>query len=318
MSSNAVAALPRVSVVIPAYRAEATIARTIDSLLAQEGVNLQIIVVIDGTFDRTTEIVESYSGHPVTIEEHATNRGAAISRNDGLALVQTEFVMFLDADDFLEGPLLAALAAAMMEEGADIGFGPMQIFHQQLDRRDPKFVPDFRDSVDIFRRWHLEGVYVSPCSVLWRTDFIRRIGGWDPEVTRNDDGELVMRAILLGGKFAVTGDGRGVYVKHSSQSLNNRTDNMSSMLVVNEKLLALNSPVIDRDLQQHVCAGHYFNIACHSYLAGRDDLGDEALARSRRMGFGSRGPLLHRIMYRLLGVKLTSKLARRIKQVKAR
>lgn len=307
----------QISVVIPAYRAEATIRRAIDSVLAQPDVNVRIIVVVDGIFDRTSEVIADYPADQVVVHRHEVNKGAAVSRNDGLAFVDSEYVMFLDADDFIEGPLLKGLSAALSETGADLGFGPMQILHEARCEREKRYVPDFLSSEDVFRKWHLGGVFVTPSSILWRAEFIRWIGSWDPEVTRNDDGELVMRAILKGAKFVVSDRGCGIYVKHSMESLNNRTDNMDSMLRVNEKLLTIQSPVIDPELQRNVCAGHYFNIAWHSYLVGRDDLGDEALKRSRKMGFGTRGPAPYRVAFALLGLKRTCRLIARAKRYRS-
>jgi hypothetical protein len=218
----------------------------------------------------------------------------------------------------VEGPLLKALAERLRSSEADIGFGPMQILYQQQGRRGPRFVPDFTSPEDIFRRWHLGGVYVSPCSVLWRTDFIRRIGGWDPEVTRNDDGEMVMRAILLGGKPVVSHEGNGIYVKHSSESLNNRIDNMASMLAVNEKLSRVKSPVISPEVQRRVCGGHYFNIAWHCYARGQDALGDEALKRGRSMDPDPWGPARYRLPLKLLGLKRTARLIGGMRRVLGR
>ena len=303
-----------VSVVIPAYRAERTIRRAIDSALAQQAVSVRVIVVIDGTFDRTAEVIADYPAERVAVLVHDTNKGAAISRNDGLAAAVSEFVMFLDADDFLEGPLLSGLASALRGARADVGFGPMQILHEGRGVRERKYVPDFATPEDIFKKWHLEGIFVAPCSVVWRTEFIRGIGGWDPELTRNDDGELVMRAVLMGARLVLSEKGCGVYVKHSSESLNNRTDNMDSMLRANEKLLAIRPAAVPRDLQERICAGHYYNIAWHSYLSGRDDLGAVALKRSRSMGFRGRGPLMYRIAASLIGVRQTCRIIARLKR----
>ena len=313
MSDDADPAAPCVSVVIPAYRAEGTLGRAIDSVLDQRGVDVRIIVVVDGKFDRSSEVALSYSDPRITVEEHETNRGAAISRNDGLAVATSDFVMFLDADDFLEGPLLHGQVAAIGNSDADVAFGPMQILDERQGRRRPRYVPDFTSSEDIFRKWHLNGIYVNPTSVMWRTEYIRQIAGWDPEITRNDDGELVMRAALLGAKIAVTSEGTGVYVKHSSDSLNNRVDNMESMLRANEKLLAIDSPVISKDAQREVCAGHFFNIAWHCFLNRREELGNVALARSRQLGGQSRGSIVHRLSCHLLGVSRTCQLIRWIK-----
>lgn len=332
-----------ITVVIPAYRAETTIRRTVDSVLSQMGVSARIVVVIDGKLDRTAERLSDYSNERVGWIEHPVNLGAAISRNDGLAKVDSDYVMFLDADDFLEGPLLTGLLAAMRSADADIGFGAMQVLYEAdlgdgpfLSRifslmrgslfgpepvsgakdgvRGQRFVPDFTSPMDVFRKWHLQGIFVAPCSVLWRTDFLRGIGGWDSELTRNDDGELVMRAILKGAKFVVSDQGQGVYVKHSGESLSTRMDNLGSMMRANEKLLALAPATIPKEAQHHVCAGHYFNIAWQGYYGGRDDVADVALKRSRAMGFGTRGRLPNRIMSRLLGVRRTCRLIARLRK----
>lgn len=312
MTSAAVRGLqpyPAISVVIPAYRAAATIGRAVDSVLAQEGVETEIVVVVDGVSDGTELALRHYPEDRVRLLVNPENLGAAATRNRGLEHVQASLVMFLDADDFLEGPILSALAGAMKDSEADVGFAPMQILHEREGRREPKVIPSFASPEDVVIQWHVEGTYVTPCSVLWRTEFVRKIGGWDKEVRKNDDGELVIRAILLGARFAQTDRGCGVYVKHSAESLNNRTDNMRSLLIANEKLLALDSPTFPRRRQQALCAAHYFNVAWHCYLAGQTDLGNEALARSRALGFkGTRGPLIYRLLFRLIGVPRTVKL----------
>lgn len=310
---------PEISIVIPAHKAEKTICRAVDSALAQPGVRMSIVVVVDGDFDNTVQTLRRYPEDRVRVMLNPANLGAAETRNKGLAATTSEFVMFLDADDFFEGPLVRGLVEAIQISGADVAFGPMEILYEERGRRAPRFVPDFASSMDIVRKWHLEGLYVNPASVMWRTRFIRGIEGWDPEMTRNDDGELVMRAVLLGAKIAVSSKGTGVYVKHSSETMNHRTDNLPSMLRANEKLLAIDSPWLDKDTQRAICAGHYFNVAWHCYLVGRDDLGDEALSRSRALGFrGSRGPRLYRLLFALLGLRPTVKLVAMAKRLLGR
>ncbi len=99
---------PLISVVIPCYKAEKHIARAIDSALAQPHVDVEIIVIEDGVFDDTKSIVSLY-GDKVKFLSFKQNRGASVARNVGLEEVSSEYVMFLDADDFLEGELLKGL-----------------------------------------------------------------------------------------------------------------------------------------------------------------------------------------------------------------
>ena len=260
-------------IVIPAYKAERTIGRTIDSLLAQKGIECRIIVVVDGVLDGTADVLGRYPSERVTAVVETVNRGASRARNRGLELVEGEFVMFIDADDFVEGDFLKPLLERTRSAGADMGFAPLQILFEREGRRLPRFVPTWTSAPEVFRDWHAREHYVGTIGTLWRTGFVRGIGGWDPEITRNDDGELAMRAILSGAKIAVSSSGQGVYVNHDSESLNQRTDNMDSMLRANRKLLAIPSSVVSRAEQRQVCAEHYLNIACHAYLAGRDRRG---------------------------------------------
>lgn len=301
---------PRISVVIPAYRAERTIRRAVDSILAQPDIDPAIIVVVEGRLDRTADQLATYASDPVQVIVNHEPQGAARSRNRGLAAVQSPFVLFLDSDDFIEEPLLADLLSRVEAQNADVGFGPMEVLDEWTGTRHSRFAPDFTSAEDVFLGWHLGSRYLSPCSVLWRTKFLTELGCWDENLTRNDDGELVMRAILNGARFVNGTQGSGIYVKHSRDTLSNRDDNLASMMLANEKLLAIPSTAVGRDTQVRACAGHYFKIAWQAFYAGQDDLGREALKRSRDLGFkGTLGPRLFRMMSAILGLRSAARLA---------
>jgi len=86
-----------VSVIIPAYNSEQFIRRAIDSVLAQTHPATEIIVVDDGSTDRTGEIVQSY-GPPVQYVPQA-NAGPGAARNTGIKAAKGEWIAFLDSDD---------------------------------------------------------------------------------------------------------------------------------------------------------------------------------------------------------------------------
>lgn len=103
--------MPRTSVVIPAFNAEMTIARTIESALAQDYADAEIIVVNDGSTDSTGRILESYGSAIVIINQ--ANRGASAARNTGAAAARGEDLAFLDADDIWAPDKLTRLCAAL-------------------------------------------------------------------------------------------------------------------------------------------------------------------------------------------------------------
>ena len=113
---------PRVTVVVPAYQAERTIARALGSLVAQTSPAWRAVVVDDGSTDRTAEIVERLAedDERITLHRCEPNGGAAAARNVALALVDTEWVGFLDADDEWVPDRLERLLALAERTGADV------------------------------------------------------------------------------------------------------------------------------------------------------------------------------------------------------
>lgn len=87
----------KTSVVIPAFNAERTIRRAIDSVLEQNLLPFEIIVVDDGSTDSTKELAESYGGITKCISQ--CNAGVSTARNVGIDAAKGEWIAFLDADD---------------------------------------------------------------------------------------------------------------------------------------------------------------------------------------------------------------------------
>ncbi len=92
---------PAISVVIPAYNAERTVAETLDSVLAQSMQDFEIIVVNDGSRDATGAILDFYAErHPGKVRViHQENTGQARARNNGIAAARGRYIAFNDADD---------------------------------------------------------------------------------------------------------------------------------------------------------------------------------------------------------------------------
>ena len=92
---------PLVSIVVPAFNAESTINRCLDSLLGQTYKNIEVLVVNDGSKDKTLEIVRNYSDKRLKVFTQE-NRGISATRNCALEMVNGEYVAFCDSDDFYE------------------------------------------------------------------------------------------------------------------------------------------------------------------------------------------------------------------------
>ena len=89
---------PTFSVIIPAYNSAGTVGRAIESVLAQTFPVLELIVVDDGSTDETARIVARF-GNRLTYR-YQTNAGVSAARNSGASIARSDWLAFLDADDW--------------------------------------------------------------------------------------------------------------------------------------------------------------------------------------------------------------------------
>lgn len=287
-----------ITTVIPSFEAAATIERAVGSALAQNDGNIEVIVIVDDGCDETQRLLDGLGDARVAVLVNGTNLGAPASRNRGLARVTTPYVSFLDSDDYIEGDLLGPLVTRMRSEQAQIGFGPSVHLHWGEPRR---LQPDFRDHEDVFVRWFSGIQNVQTASVAWSTDYLRSIGGWDESIRRNQDGELALRAILLGARFTCSSEGAGVWVNNdSSARITRRTDNLGALIDVVAKLEKMHSEVVSDSARRSACAAQLRRVAKVAYRAGELSVAADAVAYLRRLGFPPPRIDLERLMAKAL------------------
>ncbi|WAV90135.1 glycosyltransferase [Oxalobacter aliiformigenes] len=112
---------PLLSVIVPVYRVETYLPKCLDSLVGQTYADLEIILVDDGSPDRSGAICDEYAARDSRIVViHQENRGASQARNAGLDRATGEFVAFVDSDDYLDFSMYENLMKAVVEYDADI------------------------------------------------------------------------------------------------------------------------------------------------------------------------------------------------------
>lgn len=112
-----------ISVIIPAYNAEKSLSRTLDSVLKQDYGNLEIIVINDGSTDLTEDLVNQYQAvdcRVVLINQ--ANGGVSSARNKGIHNARGMYITFLDADDTFEVNFVSSLYSAIHKDNSDIAY----------------------------------------------------------------------------------------------------------------------------------------------------------------------------------------------------
>lgn len=120
----------KLSVIIPAYNAEKTIKRCLDSIINQTYSNLEIIVVDDGSKDNTFNIINEYmSLDNRIIGIHTENKGVSSARNTGISKATGKYLSFVDSDDYLQLDYLELLLNEIDSSNVDIIFGGLSILN---------------------------------------------------------------------------------------------------------------------------------------------------------------------------------------------
>jgi glycosyltransferase involved in cell wall biosynthesis len=188
---------PTVSVVIPAFNAESTLGRALDSIALQSCPAIEVIVVDDCSTDATPRIAADYTALPVRVLRQPGNRGAAAARNAGLACCRGEFVAFLDADDeWLEGKLARQLEMF----GTDPEIGLVGSRYRQVfdDGRRPRIQPD-GDLIEEDRAWYslMARACLQTSTVIIRRAILEREGtAFDESLRVGEDQDLWIRLAL--------------------------------------------------------------------------------------------------------------------------
>src|SRR5579862_8348566 len=106
---------PRISVIIPAYNAEQTIGESLESLLAQTCPHWEAIVVDDGSTDSTGEIARQFAARDSRIRMiQQANGGESAARNTGISRATYEWLLFLDADDWIAPRYIERMTAELI------------------------------------------------------------------------------------------------------------------------------------------------------------------------------------------------------------
>lgn len=190
---------PLVSVIIPAYHAEQWIADTVQSAVGQTWPHKEIIVVDDGSDDRTAEVARRFASNGVTVVS-TQNQGAAAARNHGFRLSQGEYIQWLDADDLLAPDKIERqLAALRKSDGRRILLSSAWAYFNYRPRR-ARFTPtplwEDLSPVEWLLRKMETGQHMQTATWLTSRELVEAAGNWDTRLLSDDDGEYFCRVLL--------------------------------------------------------------------------------------------------------------------------
>ena len=116
--------MPKVSVIVPVYNVEKYIEKCLESLVNQTLKDIEIIIVNDGSKDKSEKIINKFlSKYKNIVYVEKQNGGLSDARNYGMKYAKGEYIAFLDSDDYVDTTIYEKMYNKAKEENADFGYG---------------------------------------------------------------------------------------------------------------------------------------------------------------------------------------------------
>ncbi len=203
---------PKVSIIVPTYNAAGYIKAAVDSALSQTYKDCEVIVVDDGSTDKTKKVLEPHAASGKIKYVYQSNKGLAGARNTGIRAAKGDYIAFLDADDiFLPGKI--AEQADFLKSHPDFGVCYCDLLHFT----DPpaKRVEAMRAGTEPRKFYHhrysypsgdilkplLWRQFINPLAVVARRELFQEYGYFDETLRRSEDWDLWLRWAHAGAKF---------------------------------------------------------------------------------------------------------------------
>ncbi len=304
---------PLVSILIPCFNAQNWVAAAIESALAQTYRNIEVLIVDDGSTDKSLEVIQSF-GDRVRWWS-GPNHGGNAARNQLLELSAGEWIQYLDADDWLMPSKVGdQIAATAKCEGADVIYAPVVMERHGNGQISTSLLPIPRphDPWILLARWYLP----QTGGPLWRRSALCDVGGWAANQPCCQEHELYLRLLMAGRSLAYVEAAGAVYRFWGSGTVSTR----NQRLVMEERLK------IEQRIETHLLQTNAmtdarldavnqarFEIARAIWPSDRNraleivGLIDRSSAEFRPVG--NAAPLAYRLAYDLFGFEIAERIA---------
>lgn len=256
-----------ISIIISAYNAEKYIEQTIDSVLKQTWEPLEIIVVNDGSTDRTAIILNRYKEKGIIVVEQE-NRGQDAALNSGFRISKGKFIKFMDSDDLLNPEMIEKQVAVLGESEECVAYGEWaRFYNDEPNKADFKPLHYWKDMKPLdFLTASASGVMLQCGIMLIPRKLIELAGLWDERLILFNDTEFFNR-ILLASKAVKFSPGAKLYYRSgmlgsisAGRSKKHYESTYLAACLIGEQLLAVEDSIRTRRLVSNTFLMQYYHM----------------------------------------------------------
>ena len=208
----------KVTIIIPTYNRDMFLNRCLNSLYEQTYRPLEIIIIDDGSKDKTYEVVQEFiSKFPTNgfeiIYFFQNNNGAPSARNKGISESSGDWIQFLDSDDYLPNNKITNQVASLKKAKADLSLCNYKILNQrglieEIVENDGNLLFKVANGHSIFTGSALIGKSILKKGVYW-----------NELLYREQDKEFLFKVIFLADKYIFNSDTFAIYIKHDQPQI---------------------------------------------------------------------------------------------------
>ncbi len=203
-----------VSIILPTYNREEYIKIAVESALNQSYKNIELIIIDDGSSDRTKDVISPYLADSRVRYIYQDNKGQAYAMNKGFKMAAGDIVCWIDSDDvYLPGTIKKIVEIFRKRPDVDVVFGDLLISDKNGKIIDYWKRLDFDMEALIYT-----GMVLTPGdTTFWRRSLYEKLNGFDTKYLRSYDYDFVIRMGLFGAKFYHTPNFLAIYRLHKHQ-----------------------------------------------------------------------------------------------------
>lgn len=208
----------KVSVIVPVYNAEEYIGATLDSIINQDFNSYEIIVVDDGSTDQSPEIIsekltKSTADYRIIRQDNA---GVSSARNRGMQEATGEYLVFIDADDYVTGNHLSELYNGQTD------FSMVQFIKKENDKLSTphRFSTESITCDEFIKKELRMEMPFNFWQLMYKASIIKENNiRFNPNLIYGEDIDFALRALLYGDEVAISNEATYYYIQHSQSAI---------------------------------------------------------------------------------------------------
>lgn len=209
---------PTISVIVPVYNAEKYLHRCIDSILAQTFTNFELLLINDGSKDNSGKICDEYAARDQRVRVfHKENSGVSKARNLGLDNARSEWVTFVDSDDWVREDFLEKRLELALKENADITYCDVEYVYATHNAYC-KTAEQVYGKADTVNSWILSRTTYSPIILVKRTLFEKYNLRYIEGIRFGEDFNLIIKLVLYANRVCHVKEALYFYNKQNDTS----------------------------------------------------------------------------------------------------